>query len=143
MINNISRYQLFAGDCLPLPVAQDEEDALPVAAAGSTASTACAVVPLPAGVACYAVAGTLGPPPEAGENDTAHANGRSAARRLPGIEWLGDGLVPLASALGRHARPTRDLHIPASHTWTGRGIHHLDLLASKRVYRQLRRWLAN
>lgn len=101
------------------------------------------VLPLPAGVACYAVAGTLGLSPEAGENDTGHANSRSAAGRLPGIEWLGDGLVPLASALGRHAKPTRDLHIPASQTWTGRGIHHLDLLASKRVYQQLRRWLAN
>ena len=81
--------------------------------------------------------------PEAGEHDAARATGRSAAARLAGSEWLGDGLVPLASALGRHAKPTRDLRIPASHTWTGRGIHHLDLLASKRVYQQLRRWLAN
>jgi hypothetical protein len=107
------------------------------------ARAAQAVLPLPAGVACYAVGGTLGLSPEAGETGTAHAHGRPAAGRLPGLEWLGDGLVPLASALGRHARPTRDLHIPASQTWTGRGIHHLDLLASQRVYQQLRRWLAN
>jgi len=77
------------------------------------------VVPLPHGVACYAIAGTLG---------------RG--------DQLGDGLVPLASALGRHAKPTRDLHIPASHVWIGRGIDHLDLLGSAAVYRRLRRWLA-
>ena len=65
------------------------------------------------------------------------------AARLLGSDWLGDGLVPLASALGRDAKPTRDLRIPASRTWIGRGIHHLDLLASQQVYQQLRRWLAN
>jgi hypothetical protein len=80
-----------------------------------------AVVPLPHGVACYAVAGTIGE----GATD----------------EWLGDGLVPLASALGRHAKPTRDLHIPQSHQWIARGVNHLDLLGSEAVYRRLRRWL--
>lgn len=81
-----------------------------------------AVVPLPPGVECYAVAGTL-------------STGRTK-------EPLGDGLVSVASALGRHARATRDLHLPASHTFTARGTHHLGLLASPAVYRQLRRWLA-
>jgi hypothetical protein len=70
-------------------------------------------------VACYAIAGTIG-----------QGNG------------LGDGLVPLASALGRHAKPSRELHIPPSHTWVGRGINHLELLGSAAVYRRLRRWLA-
>jgi hypothetical protein len=80
-----------------------------------------APVPLPHGVACYAVAGAVGE----GATD----------------EWLGDGLVPLTSALGRHAKPTRDLHIPLSHQWVARGVNHLDLLGSKAVYRRLRRWL--
>jgi hypothetical protein len=80
-----------------------------------------ALVPLPHGVACYAVAGTIGE----GATD----------------EWLGDGLVPLASALGRHAKPTRDMHIPLSHQWIARGVNHLDLLGSEAVYRRLRRWL--
>lgn len=79
------------------------------------------VVPLPVGVSCYAVAGTLG--------------------QGAGGEWLGDGLVPVASALGRHTRPTRDLRIPPSHAWTARGINHLDLLSSRTVYRRLRKWL--
>jgi hypothetical protein len=80
------------------------------------------VTALPRGVACYAIAGTLG------QGDGAD-------------EWLGDGLVPLASALGRHAKSTRDLHIPASRQWIARGVNHLDLLASDAVYRRLRRWL--
>ncbi len=101
------------------------------------------MVALPAGVACYAVAGTLGPSQDSEGDDAVRIPGRATAARLLGSDWLGDGLVPLASALGRHAKPTRDLHIPASHQWTGRGIHHLDLLASKSVYQQLRRWLAN
>jgi hypothetical protein len=101
------------------------------------------VLPLPAGVACYAVAGTLGRSQSGDGDDAVRIPGRATAARLLGTEWLGDGLVPLASALGRHARPTRDLHISASHLWIARGINHLDLLASKSVYRQLRRWLAN
>lgn len=78
-------------------------------------------VPLPRAVACYAIAGTLG--------EGAHG------------EWLGDGLVPLASALGRHEKPTRDLHIPPSHQWIANGVNHLGLLGSEAVYRRLRRWL--
>jgi hypothetical protein len=80
-------------------------------------------VPLPQGVGCYAVAATLGKSEGSGE-------------------WLGDGLVPVDSALGRHARPTRELRIPPSHQYVARGVHHLDLLADAGVYRHLRRWLA-
>ena len=98
---------------------------------------------MPAGVACYAVAGTLGRAQDGGEDDAARVPGRATAARLLGGEWLGDGLVPLASALGRHPRPTRDLHIPASHSWIGRGINHLDLLASDAVYQRLRGWLSH
>lgn len=78
-------------------------------------------VPLPHAVDCYAIAGTIGV-------DASH-------------EWIGDGLVPLASALGRHVKPTRDLHIPLAHQWIARGVNHLDLLGSEAVYRRLRRWL--
>ena len=54
------------------------------------------VVPLPKGVACYAIAATTAPTP-GGLKD-----------RL-----LGDGLVPVASALGRHKDPARALKFPA------------------------------
>jgi pimeloyl-ACP methyl ester carboxylesterase len=79
-------------------------------------------VPLPRGVACYAIAGAVADP-------------RAEA-------LLGDGLVSVDSALGRHERTTRDLHFPPSHTWTASGVHHLDLLGSKAVYGKLRQWLA-
>ena len=78
-------------------------------------------VPLPRGVACYAIAGAVAVP-----------------RAEP---WLGDGLVSVESALGRHASKTRDLHLPPSRTWVARGLHHLDLLGSHAVYRRLREWL--
>jgi hypothetical protein len=73
--------------------------------------------PLPDGVACYAAAGTLGPGP------------------------IGDGLVPLASALGQHRRPEKTLAFPDGHTFVGRGLGHFDLLDHPEVYRRLRTWL--
>jgi hypothetical protein len=82
------------------------------------------LVPLPQGVACYAIAGSI-----------ARAGGGSGAR------LLGDGLVPLRSALGQHARPDRCLAIPPSQQWVGYQLYHLDLLQRKDVYAQLRRWL--
>ncbi|NNU43564.1 esterase/lipase family protein [Ramlibacter montanisoli] len=78
-------------------------------------------VALPQGVACYAIAGALG-------------KGRDPS-------W-GDGLVSVASALGRHPRATHDLHLPASRTWVARGVHHLDLLASEAACRKMRVWLS-
>jgi len=54
---------------------------------------------------------------------------------------LGDGLVPLNSALGRHADPARRLGFVDSHQWIGRGMNHFDLLSHPEIYRRLRRWL--
>jgi hypothetical protein len=87
-------------------------------------ATRAAPVPLPDGVNCYAVASTLG--------DTVGAlSGRV----------LGDGLVPLDSALGRHPDTTRALNFPLAHQWVGVGIGHLALLSDARVYAQLQTWL--
>lgn len=58
-----------------------------------------------------------------------------------GDRLLGDGLVPVDSALGRHADPARTLHIAADRQWIGYGLHHLDLLDNTGVYRALRRLL--
>ena len=80
-------------------------------------------VPLPAGAACYAIASTAGAPGSPGS-------------------LLGDGLVPVDSALGHHKRRALDLGIPASHQWLGHGIHHLDLLSDPAVYRRLLSWLS-
>ncbi len=59
-----------------------------------------------------------------------------------GIDAMrGDGLVPVASALGRHPNRAFGLRIPQTRQWVGHGINHLDLLGSPAVYQQLLRWL--
>ena len=82
-------------------------------------------LPLPDGVRCYAAAGVLG-----------EAHGDVSGR------LLGDGLVPLDSALGRHADPARSLGFPADRQWVGQGVGHLSLLSSPAVASQLKAWLA-
>jgi pimeloyl-ACP methyl ester carboxylesterase len=82
-------------------------------------------VPLPEGVACYAIAATTGK--TAGD----------LSDRL-----IGDGIVPLASALGRHANPRLALTFDESRQWVAYGINHLDLLSRPEVYAQIKRWLA-
>ena len=55
---------------------------------------------------------------------------------------LGDGLVPLDSALGRHPDPALALHVPPEKQWIGYGMNHFDLLSDYTVYRELRTHLA-
>jgi pimeloyl-ACP methyl ester carboxylesterase len=82
-------------------------------------------VPLPDGVACYTIAATTGK--KAGD----------LKDRL-----IGDGIVPLASALGRHANPEFALAFEPSRQWVAHGTRHLDLLSRPRVCAQIERWLA-
>jgi len=81
-------------------------------------------VPLPNGVDCYAIAATMG-----------------ARRSLLAEQLVGDGLVPLNSALGKHADPCRSLEFPQTHQWVGYQMGHLELLHRPEVYAQLRAWL--
>ena len=81
-------------------------------------------LPLPDGVTCYAVATTLG---------LAAGDVRD---RL-----FGDGLVPLASALGRHALAERTLRFEEANQWIGYGLNHWDVLDHPDVYARLRFWL--
>ena len=81
-------------------------------------------VPLPAGVQCYAIAAALG----------------KKSTSLAG-QILGDGLVPVESALGRHKNPKRDLAIAKSRQWIGYEMNHMDLLDDKRAYRRIRKWM--
>ena len=55
---------------------------------------------------------------------------------------LGDGLVPLASALGDDADPARALAIPADRRFVAYGTSHLDLLSQCEIWEQIRSWLA-
>nr|MCU0951946.1 alpha/beta hydrolase [Burkholderiaceae bacterium] len=81
--------------------------------------------PLPEGVAVFMVAAT-----------------RAERIDAPLAKLAGDGLVPVASALGRHAdarhaltvAPDRELVVPAANHW--------DLLGRRVVYPWLRRSLA-
>ncbi len=81
-------------------------------------------IPLPEGVQCYAAGVTL-----------AKAPGN------PSEPILGDGLVPLRSALGQHANKNFALDIPVSHQWAGYGMNHMDLLDNENVSEQLKNWL--
>ena len=79
------------------------------------------VVPLPPDVRCHAIAGTAYP-------------------RVGGA-IIGDGLVPVGSALGQHEEPSRDLALPKSRQRIVRSINHLELLNRPEVYKQIRKWL--
>lgn len=81
-------------------------------------------VPLPEGVRSGAVAASLG------------AQGGTIREKL-----LGDGLVPLDSALGRHADPARTLAFAGDRQWIGYGMNHLDLLDNAKVYARIKEWL--
>ncbi|MEM1043486.1 MAG: alpha/beta hydrolase [Bacteroidota bacterium] len=86
-------------------------------------------LPLPAGVTCYLVAAVIAEDSE----------GR--LRRGAG-HWVGDGLVPVASALGRHPDPDRRLAVPPGRTWTAVGMDHFDLIRRPEVTAKLLEWLA-
>jgi pimeloyl-ACP methyl ester carboxylesterase len=81
-------------------------------------------VPLPAHVECYAAGAMLG-----------------EHRGVVSERLVGDGLVPLDSALGLHKDPAHSLGIPKSHQWIGAQTGHLELLSRPEVYRQLEAWL--
>ncbi len=81
-------------------------------------------LPLPPGVACFAVAAT-------------HA--KQPSPLADGL--LGDGLVPLASALGQHADPDRCLAFAPDHQHIAFATHHMALLSNPAVGSQVLRWL--
>ena len=80
-------------------------------------------VPLPAGPRCFAMAGTL-----------------AAAGDLKD-KLLGDGLVPVASALGKHRLARRTLKFAPSTSACSSDTNHMQLLSSPAVFEQLRDWL--
>lgn len=79
-----------------------------------------APVPLPRGVRCHAIAGSM----------TGPSNPR-------GGQLVGDGLVPLDSALGIHADPARHLRLPEARKVVVHGVGHLGLLDSREVHEEI------
>jgi pimeloyl-ACP methyl ester carboxylesterase len=82
-------------------------------------------VRLPAGVQCFAVAAS-----------------RRAKSTGPDTRPAGDGLVPVASALGQHEDPSLDLSIPEHRQFTAHGLNHFELCTSREVYERLHMWLS-
>ena len=80
-------------------------------------------VPLPNNVQCYTIAATTG----------------KESSEL-GDDLIGDGLVTLNSALGRHKNPDLNLLFPETHQWIGRNMNHLDLLSHPDVYETIKNW---
>ncbi len=54
----------------------------------------------------------------------------------------GDGLVSVASALGRAEGTHPALPLPDEHRWVAQGVDHMGLLASDAVFRKMRQWLS-
>jgi pimeloyl-ACP methyl ester carboxylesterase len=81
-------------------------------------------LPLPAGVACFTVAATL-----------------AAKRSLLADRLIGDGLVPLNSALGVYSDPDRSLAFAKSSQMVVYRTNHMALLGSLEVSEQLLTWL--
>ncbi len=81
-------------------------------------------LPLPDGVAVYLVAATLG-------------DGKNGVRD----RTVGDGLVPLDSALGRHPDPALALAVPAERQYILPGTSHFDLIRDPEVTARLLAWL--
>ena len=81
-------------------------------------------LPLPEGVACFTVAATL-----------------AAKRSLLADRLIGDGLVPLNSALGVHSDAKRSLTFAKSSQMIAYQTNHMALLGSAEVGEQLVDWL--
>lgn len=81
-------------------------------------------LPLPCGVNCYAIAATT-----------------AAKRSLLADRLIGDGLVPLRSALGQHSEARHQLAFLPAHTLIVYRTSHMALLGSPQVGQQLLRWL--
>jgi len=80
-------------------------------------------LPLPTGIACYTIAATLAP-----------------KRGLLADRLLGDGLVPLRSALGQHDEPARCLDFAPAHQAILYRMGHMALLDDAAVTQQLLAW---
>jgi hypothetical protein len=81
-------------------------------------------VPLPDGLKCYTIAATT-----------------SEKSSILGDKLIGDGLVTLNSALGRHKKADLNLLFPETHQWIARDMNHLDLLNHLEVYETIKHWL--
>lgn len=81
-------------------------------------------LPLPDGVACFTVAATT-----------------ATKRSLLAERLVGDGLVPLHSALGQHDNEQRGLNFAPERQYIAYRTNHMQLLSSPAITQQLLAWL--
>ena len=77
-------------------------------------------LPLPEGVLSYAIAGNVG-------------------KKDGGL--IGDGMVPVDSALGRHKNPELTLSFSPSRQWVGYNMNHWNLLSRAEVHKKIMSWM--
>jgi len=82
-------------------------------------------IPLPIGIKHNAIAGSIG------------KSARSVKAKL-----LGDNMVGINSALGKHAESDKNLNFNKRNTWVAYECTHMDLLSSAAVYIKLKSWLS-
>ncbi len=107
-------------------------------------------LPLPDGVACFAVAATLAGHPGAKAAGKARPPGQPARADNPAAGLAasalaavaGDGMVPVESALGQHPEALRRLVFARDSQRIVYRTGHLDLLSSPAVAEQLLAWLS-
>jgi len=81
-------------------------------------------IPLPKKTECYSIAASVGK-----KNDT-------ISNKI-----LGDSLVGVKSALGKHNDVKKGLHFKKKNTWIAYENSHLDLLNNAKVYEKIKTWL--
>jgi hypothetical protein len=82
------------------------------------------ILPLPGNVDCYTIAATIG---KVGDNLKE--------------KTIGDGLVQLKSALGKHENETKNLGFKPENSMVLYEANHMDLLSDKRVLEQVEKWI--
>lgn len=82
------------------------------------------ILPLPTAIDCYTIAATVG---KQGDNLKE--------------KTIGDGLVQLNSALGKHQDETRNVGFKSENSMVLYEANHMDLLSDKRVLEQIERWI--
>lgn len=81
-------------------------------------------VPLPENIECYGIAGVVGKAEKSGSS-----------------KLLGDNMVGVKSALGKHKNPAKNLNFKKENTWVAYENNHLELLSNPKIYSKIKEWL--
>ena len=84
------------------------------------------IVPLPKNIQCYSIATSIS------------VNESSKLAN----DVVGDGLVTIHSALGKHKDKNLNLDFAEDHQWTGGNIGHMQLLSDSKVYEVIKNWMS-